>query len=410
MPRSKNVSKFRKYGNSLSGEAFSYAKSLGQKALREGYGYAKKEIKSLLGSSESKSTSRLRPTHFPPGGARTSRAGRGALVAAPVAAGRSQRFAGSLGSKSKTVCHTEQIATINGSVAFATTSFLIQPANRTSFPWLADEALKWEQYRFRYLRYRYLARCGTTTTGSVTLSPEYDVYDSLPLTEAEAANTQDSVEDSAWKEIECDLDTSAMFPNGPRKFVRNGNSAETRGNYDCGRFTLATVGQASTAVIGKLYVDYEIEFYVPQNSNTNVRATCTTHAHRAAVQNFVTAVGQNLVPDANDGDGANIGAHNGLGVWTPPRGAYQVTATCVVVDSMAETLTSTMFVAKNGASQGQVVTVNDAIAAGGTRLMTVSDVILCDGAETMSVALVLTGPAGGLSIMAGSMTITVRAA
>ncbi len=52
------------------------------------------------------------------------------------------------GPMSHRIVHRELLATISGSVAFATNSYVINPGLSSSFPWLATQAAGWEQYRF----------------------------------------------------------------------------------------------------------------------------------------------------------------------------------------------------------------------------------------------------------------------
>jgi hypothetical protein len=173
------------------------------------------------------------------------------------------------------ISHREIIGSINGSVGFTVNSFHLNPGVASTFTWLATQASGWEQYTFVSLKLEYVTCTATSTVGSVILSPEYDPTEPEPTTEAEAVNTMDSVEDAAWKTFSCDLSHAAMFPTGPRKYVRTGMVSGDLRTYDVGVLHVCTVGMAGTSMVGKLWADYTIDLCVPQSS---IPLAMPTHA------------------------------------------------------------------------------------------------------------------------------------
>lgn len=164
------------------------------------------------------------------------------------------------------VKHSELLATIAGSDAYAFVNFKINPGLIATFPWLAAIGVKYEQYTVELMRFRFVTRVGTATAGSVILSPDYDAGDDPPATEQEATATANAVENVPWKNFDTQLVKSSMHPNGNRKFTRGGPVVGDIRNFDVGQITIATVGMTSAATVGKLWVDYIIKFFVPQNT------------------------------------------------------------------------------------------------------------------------------------------------
>lgn len=185
---------------------------------------------------------------------------------APVAMSQTQRFPSRGGRRSWRFTGSELIGDVRGSTAFSTTRYPINPGLERSFPWLSGEADKWEQYKFHSLRYRYVPRCATTTVGSILMSPDYNVRDNPPTTELQAADTYGAVESSAWVGTTCALDVAAMFPFGPRKMIRQSFVAGELNLYDAANFYMSTTGMTGADLVGKLWVDYDVEFFIPQNS------------------------------------------------------------------------------------------------------------------------------------------------
>jgi hypothetical protein len=246
----------------------------------------------------------------------------------------------------------EAIGTMLGSVAYTiATKFYINPGLATSFPWLSVQAQRWQQYRFHSLKFIYISRSASTAPGSVIMSPDYNSFELQPATEAIASNTQDAVENSCWARIECPLDIPSMFPLGPRKLIRSANIAGDLSTYDAGRFFLCTVGMASAIAVGRLWVEYDVELFVPQSTPATLTSpqTISQYTAGAIAQSLVTGVGAALNWDTNlyDPLGAGLAV---LGVITPPLGVYHVYGIFSVSTSIATNLQVSVQVLKNNAS------------------------------------------------------------
>lgn len=266
-----------------------------------------------------------------------------AITAAPTAFSRRMAFGPSNGRSAsmRSVSKTEFITGVNGSVAFETLSLNINPGMANVFPWLSNIAKDWQQYRFKRFQARFITRSSTSERGTVILSPEYSISEGPPTNEQDALDTQDAVEDVVWKELVCQLDPSAMNGIGPRKLIRQGNVPGDLTLYDSAILTVATVGQVAPSVVGRLYFDYEIDFYVPQSTNV---FTIVPRVSAFEVYGFtvltsgVSYVIQNWVDSYSNSNqlGVNPAGLPG-GAFVLSAGNYLVTATVLLSDGNVNT-------------------------------------------------------------------------
>lgn len=338
--------------------------------------------------------------------------GGGKPMIAPVAVANAQRFpANSRRMQSHRFTGSELVASVIGSVAFAATKYAVNPGLAASFPRLSVEASKWEQYCFRKLRYRFVTRTSTSTVGSVILSPEYAVNDPAPASEVQATDTQDAVEDAVWKEVSCDLDVKAMYPSGPRKLIRHGAVPGDLNLYDSANFYVCTVEEAGTDAIGKLWVDYDVELFVPQNSSlTAPKSSMVSYAFDSTGQTFTTAVPALVDMDAFTEDPLGIGSDSS-GTYTPPNGMYEVSYCATFRDSSAENFEVILEVLKNGAvlSPRAQQANNWTATASGSMETSVRAFVSCSGTDTVAIQVTATGAAGTLSTIANRSLLYFRA-
>jgi hypothetical protein len=173
----------------------------------------------------------------------------------------------------------ELIGNVVGSVNFAiSNTFAINPGQSNTFPKLSVQSQVWQTYRFNKLRFCYYSRTGSSTPGSITLTPDYDASDAPPASEKIAASYLDAVEDGVWKTLECNLDIASMFSIGPKKFVRTGSLpvGEDIKAYDAGNLFVVTTDGTAVAW-GKIWVEYDITFFTPQLPPTGANISEMQH-------------------------------------------------------------------------------------------------------------------------------------
>jgi len=173
------------------------------------------------------------------------------------------------------VRHREYLGDIvtGASPAFTINSFAINPGLRDSFPWLAQIAQNFEQYRIRGMVYEFKSTSAdalnstNTALGTVIMATEYN-SDSLPfVTKAQMENHEfaSSCRQSCsmLHAIECAPRATSIS----ELYTRQGEppSGQDLRLYDLGRFSIATAGQQGANVtIGELWCSYEIELLKPQ--------------------------------------------------------------------------------------------------------------------------------------------------
>jgi hypothetical protein len=185
------------------------------------------------------------------------------------------------GKNSVRIRHKELVTGISANIAFGTYTYNINPGNVALFPWLSIQAVGWERYVFRSLRFVYLPRCSTASPGSVTLAPDYDAADTAPVNEAAACSYVDSASGPLWSDVICVCNPEALRGGMTNKYVRvpgplaSGLDIKT---YDAGILYVATIDSASNSfACGKLWVEYDVELITPHTlpGTTNSSATYT---------------------------------------------------------------------------------------------------------------------------------------
>ncbi len=249
------------------------------------------------------------------------------------------------------ITHRELVATVTGTTAFAVfQSLSLNPGLAATFPWLSTQAVGWEQYSFRKLCFEYVTRSSTSATGSILLAPDYDVLDAAPSTEVVAMSYRDSTEDVPWHDQVCNLDPTAMHPNGPRKYVRSGLVANSDlKTYDVGSMHICTTGQADTAAVGKLFVCYDVVLFVPQTISTSSPlnrnfAQFNLSANQSLTTGTVATIGYDETV-TND-----VGIVNSTGVFTLPSGNWAVNAEVSGGGGTSNVGTALLAIEKNGAA------------------------------------------------------------
>lgn len=223
------------------------------------------------------------------------------------------------------VRHREFIADIPAATTFTLKKFSLNPGLFETFPWLAQIAASFEQYKLRGMLFEYvstssdalLSTAASTALGSVMMATDYDVADPSPADKRTMLNSEfassSKPSNSFIHPIECKKSLTAQNI----LYTRNGQilpDFDLR-LYDFANFYIATDGmQAATGNIGELWVTYEIEFFKQQYSflglTDHYRMTTIT-----AARPFGTIVNSNL------GAGGTIGglmSGDGLSYSFPP--------------------------------------------------------------------------------------------
>lgn len=202
-------------------------------------------------------------------------AGSNSKVAAPIAKGstnligRPYMSTSSFGDGAVRVRHREYVADVSSpSVAYASTTYPIQPGSSVTFPWLSRIAANYESYIFRKLSFEYESQTSTSTPGTAMLAADYDASDLPPTSKAQLMSYQGAVRSPLWSPCTCVCDTADLQKFGTKRYVRTGAVPANTDvkTYDVGNMFMATQGNTADPC-GELYVDYDIELQTPQTDS-----------------------------------------------------------------------------------------------------------------------------------------------
>lgn len=181
------------------------------------------------------------------------------------------------GSNSITIKHTEYLDDVNSLASFSVNPdvqvYALNPGLITSFPWLGNMAAGYEQYRFKKLAFRYRARSGTGTAGTIYFSTQLDSADPDFASKEEMYAYSGTQSTSPWLDMthNCLLNRSDYMK---KYFVRTGelDSSEDSQLYDSGKFTFVPLQTSAGVFMGELLVDYEVELFNPKMNVADVGA------------------------------------------------------------------------------------------------------------------------------------------
>jgi hypothetical protein len=177
------------------------------------------------------------------------------------------------------VRHREFIGdiTANGGLVFTNTSYALNPALETSFPWLHQVAKAYDQYRFHGMVFEFRSTFSDISTGgalgTVVMATDYDATDQAYQNKLHMENAQYSTSAKPSQSfvhcIECAPEASA---NNRLHYTRSKSVPDNSDPrlFDLGNFQIATVGlPVSTGNIGELWVTYDVEFIKPSLFENN---------------------------------------------------------------------------------------------------------------------------------------------
>jgi len=193
------------------------------------------------------------------------------LVAAPVAMSRPVRsYAPKEQSKNgrRTIIYKEYVQDILGSVAFATTVFQVNPGLNNLFAWLSGQALFYQEYTVKRLRFCFETEKATTLSGKVMFCFLQDSSDPAPASKQEMLENQLKAAGAIWQPFCLDISMKNFPALGRSRFVRSGNLAANLDvkTYDIGQVVIATQGMADASAAGEFYIEYDLELRTPIQS------------------------------------------------------------------------------------------------------------------------------------------------
>lgn len=169
----------------------------------------------------------------------------------------------------------EYLGDISPSDIFTLTRYPLNPGQSNTFPWLAQIARSFEQWKphgivfyFRSLSSpNVLSEAANTSLGAVVMSTQYDPKDAPFLTKIEMENYWCTNSGPPYKDqihpVECAKNQTLL--NELLVRIAGQDPDSDLSFYDLGNFDIATVGcPGEDGTIGELWVSYCIEFMKPK--------------------------------------------------------------------------------------------------------------------------------------------------
>ncbi len=224
----------------------------------------------------------------------------------------------------------EYIADINGSVAFATTPYNLNPGQSTTFPRLSKEAVLYEKYRFLAVEFYFKPMVSGFATngqsGKIMLSFDTDAADAAPSSKQNVEDTDPHADAMPYQDVCLALGPQYLRSGTDAFYVRpaglpGGTDIKT---YDVGVLYASTVACSNTSPIGELRIRYAVELAIPVLETTTAPTTYSTSAYRSTVAEAAgaTGVAQTLALAGSIVNG--LGTTNVSGVITLPAGNFLI--------------------------------------------------------------------------------------
>lgn len=170
--------------------------------------------------------------------------------------------------------YIQDVTTSGTTGAFNIESFNINPGNAACFPWLAEIAENYEQYRVHGMVFQFKSQSAdalnsvNTALGTVVMATQYNMLNPVFTNKQEMENYEFGCSSrpscDLLHPIECDPKQTAVDGLFSVRLGGDASNGDPR-LYDIGRFSIATVGmQGSNVNIGELWCTYVIELLKPR--------------------------------------------------------------------------------------------------------------------------------------------------
>lgn len=167
--------------------------------------------------------------------------------------------------------HAEYLGDISGTSSFSASTYTINPANPSTFPWLSQMATAFETYKIEGMLFRFESTSGsytgaTTALGNVMAYIAYDVTDTAPTNKQILLQSDGVVEGKPTENwllgVECD---PSRLPRDKLYVGTAAPGTDARLN-DFAKVVIATSGNPSTDILGELWIHYRVRFYTAKDA------------------------------------------------------------------------------------------------------------------------------------------------
>jgi len=186
----------------------------------------------------------------------------------------------------------EYIGDVSSSIGFVVNSYPLQPGMPNLFPWLSTFAPNFEEYRIHGAAISFKSTAASalnstnTALGTVIVAAQYDSYDVPFGSKLEMENYEGSVSCKPAENLIFGLECDRRKDVATHLYTRTGASSGDIRLYDLANISVATVGSQAVAVIGELWITYDITLYKPK---LTLSPSQTYWAHSYKTSNFTVA-------------------------------------------------------------------------------------------------------------------------
>jgi hypothetical protein len=175
------------------------------------------------------------------------------------------------GKRTVIIAHREFLGNITGSTSFAIQSYNLNPGDAATFPWLSGLAVNFDQWSMLGCLFEFVSTSAdalnstNTALGQVILATQYNINRPEFASKVEMENCEYSTSSRPSQSFLHPIECAPAEKTMQLQYVRVDDITGTDDPrfYDLGRFSIATVGMQAAAVIGELWVTYEIELFKP---------------------------------------------------------------------------------------------------------------------------------------------------
>jgi len=199
---------------------------------------------------------------------RATSAMRSMNVSAPVAIGRrvasrnKPRFLNRNGNV--VISHTEFVGNLYSSgttLTYNSTSFVINPGNCGTFPWLSTFSSNFDKYKIHKLIVHIVSNQPTSIAGRIGVGVDYDSTDPLPADRGEFFNLTHHQETSPWDSLVISI------PIKPEEKFINSHTVTDSKLIDCGQIiVMADQIVATNTNLADIIIEYVVELIQPQQA------------------------------------------------------------------------------------------------------------------------------------------------
>jgi len=178
--------------------------------------------------------------------------------------------------------YIQDIVSSSSAGAFKIESFSIQPGSSDTFPWLAEIAKNFQQYRIDGMLFEFVSTSGdavasnNTALGTVIATTNYNAGDNTFASKQQMMATEFCSVGKPSCSILHPIECKPSLTSVDNLYVRGGELPPDQDIrlYDLGNFQIATQGmQAASVSLGELWCTYQITFMKPIiNPDTSVLA------------------------------------------------------------------------------------------------------------------------------------------